>query len=94
MRPPVDLQVTQCNSLQHFSQAECHVLPCQRVLQGMLLYTLELPLLHACRYLLFLFSSVLLLGLRESRRRAEAGKPHTLTPPLMVGATLVAQHAT
>lgn len=38
------------------------------------------------RYLLFLFSSVLLLGLRESRRRAEAGKPHTLTPPLMVGA--------
>ena len=46
---------------------------------------------HICdaciyRYLLFLFSSVLLLGLRESRRRAEAGKPHTLTPPLMVGA--------
>lgn len=40
-------------------------------------------------YLLFLFSSVLLLGLRESKRRAAAGKPHTLTPPLMVGVQLL-----
>jgi hypothetical protein len=48
---------------------------------------------HAFRdrtgYLLFAFSSVLLLGLRESRRRAAAGKPYTLTPPLMVGVQLL-----
>ena len=36
---------------------------------------------------------MLLLGLRESRRRAEAGKPHTLTPPLMVGAGPAVQRA-
>ena len=70
--------------LQHFSKALCHIPPYQMVDRGLLFYKCELRLLHACRYLLFLFSSVLLLGLRESRRRAEAGKPHTLTPPLMV----------
>lgn len=45
----------------------------------------EVFALHPHRYLLFAFSSLLLLGLRESRLRAAAGKPYTLTPPLMVG---------
>ena len=49
-------------------------------------FTVLEPRVHRAldRYLLFAFASVLLLGLRESRKRAAAGKPYTLTPPLMV----------